>query len=219
MATTENLAEIGEKVELAAGIVSDEKQYLTFQLGNEELGINILNIKEIISYSPVTRIPMSPGYILGVMNVRGNVVPVVDLGPRFGRASSDISRLTCIIIVEVGADEDSATDIGIVVDSVEDVIGINPDKIEPPPSFGSKIPADYIYGMGKVAERFIMLLNIENVLEVNDLADFEVHYMAPVSSKERAANPNQTTESVQANASSETTGETSGAVLEGGNQV
>lgn len=173
MATTENLAEIGEKIEKAAG--GEEKQYLTFQLGTEELGINILKIKEIISYSPVTRIPMSPKYILGVMNVRGNVVPVVDLGPRFGRLSSDISRLTCIIIVEIGSDEDSANDIGIVVDSVEDVIGINANQIEPPPSFGSKIPVDYIYGMGKVDERFIMLLNIENVLDVNDLADFEAN--------------------------------------------
>lgn len=157
--------------EAKAGI-NLERQYLTFQIGPEEYGVNILSVKEIIVFSPLTRIPMVPEYILGVMNVRGNVVPVVDLAPRFGMLSGDITKLSCIVIVEVGEGDD-VSDIGIVVDSVEDVLDISQEQIEGAPGFGAKLRADYISGIGKLGERFVILLNINRVLDLDELSQFE----------------------------------------------
>ncbi len=168
----DQISELDQKVR-----AGDERQYLTFQLGDEELGVNILNIKEIISYSPVTRIPMVPDYIVGVMNVRGNVVPVVNMATRFGKKVREVTRLTCIIIVEVEAGDEDNMDVGIQVDSVEDVIEINNINIEPPPDFGAKIPPDYIAGIGKHHEKFIMLLNVHTMLSAAELGDFEAYQM------------------------------------------
>lgn len=149
-----------------------ERQFLTFQMGPEEYGINILNVKEIIGYSQVTKIPMVPEYILGVMNVRGNVVPVVDLAPRFAMLTSEITKLTCIIIVEIEEGEE-ISDIGILVDSVEDVMDISAENVESAPGFGAKLRADYISGIGKVGERFVILLNINRVLDIAELSRFD----------------------------------------------
>lgn len=149
-----------------------ERQFLTFQMGPEEYGINILNVKEIIGYSQVTKIPMVPEYILGVMNVRGNVVPVVDLAPRFGSIASPVTKLTCIVIVEIEEGED-ISDIGILVDSVEDVVDISEDKVESAPGFGAKLRADFISGIGKIGERFVILLDITRVLDINELSRFD----------------------------------------------
>ncbi|MES0489802.1 MAG: chemotaxis protein CheW [Leptospirales bacterium] len=163
--TTESL---NEKIR-----TGDEEQYLTFQLGTEELGVSILSVKEIISFINITRVPMVPGYILGVINVRGNVVPVIDLGPRFGKKKSPITGLTCIIIVEID-DSESKHDIGIVVDSVEDVIDITEENMEAAPSFGANIRADYVAGIGKIGSRFIKLLHIDNVLDIGELSEFHM---------------------------------------------
>jgi purine-binding chemotaxis protein CheW len=165
-----------------------ERQYLTFQIGPEEYGINILSVKEIIVYSSLTKIPMVPEYILGVMNVRGNVVPVVDLAPRFGMLSAEFTKLTCIVIVEIGEGED-VSDVGIVVDSVEDVLDISEDQIEGAPGFGAKLRADFIAGIGKIGERFVILLNINRVLDLDELSHFDrykrsVHLERMISKKE-----------------------------------
>lgn len=202
MTTTveDQISTINEKIDQKMGErtrSADERQYLTFQMGDEELGINILKIKEIISYSPVTRIPMVPDYIVGVMNVRGNVVPVVNLAPRFGRKPSEIDRLTCIIIIEVGSTEEDSMDIGIIVDSVEDVIEINNINIEAPPDFGAKIPAEYIAGIGKHSGKFIMLLNVETMLSPEELGDFETYQFSSFKTK------TQTTEASSENGEKE----------------
>lgn len=151
-----------------------ERQFLTFQIGPEEYGINILNVKEIIGYSVLTKIPMVPEYILGVMNVRGNVVPVVDLAPRFGMLSSDMSKLTCIIIVEI-EEEDEISNVGIIVDSVEDVLDISEERVESAPGFGAKLRADYISGIANLGERFVILLQIERVLDMDELSRFDLY--------------------------------------------
>lgn len=148
-------------------------QYLTFQLGGEMFAVGILNVKEIIEYGHLTEIPMMPAFIRGVINLRGAVVPVIDLAARFGGKTTQVARRTCIVILEV-ADQDLRSDIGIMVDAVSEVLEIPSTEIEPPPSFGARIRADFISGMGKVAGKFVILLNINNVLsieEINTLTD------------------------------------------------
>jgi purine-binding chemotaxis protein CheW len=148
---------------------SDTQQFLTFLLGGEMYALGILNVKEIIEYGQLTEIPMMPASIRGVINLRGAVVPVVDLAARFGGHASAVQRRTCIVIVEV-AQEDAKLDIGIMVDAVSEVLEISRAEIEPPPSFGAKIRADFIDGMGKVAGKFVIILNIQRVLSVDEMA-------------------------------------------------
>jgi purine-binding chemotaxis protein CheW len=147
----------------------DTHQYLTFTLGGEMFAVGILNVKEIIEYGNLTEIPMMPAFIRGVINLRGAVVPVVDLAARFGGKASEVQRRTCIVIVEV-EQEDAKLDIGIMVDAVSEVLEIQASDIEPPPSFGAKIRADFIAGMGKVAGKFVIILNIQRVLSVDEMA-------------------------------------------------
>lgn len=165
---------MGQLVQAKGGAVAvkvDEapSQYLTFALGGEMFAVGILHVKEIIEYGNLTGIPMMPTFIRGVINLRGSVVPVIDLSARFGGNSTEVSRRTCIVIVEV-TDEDTQHDIGIMVDAVSEVLDIPNREIEPPPTFGAKIRADFIFGMGKVAGKFVIILNINKVLSVEEIA-------------------------------------------------
>jgi purine-binding chemotaxis protein CheW len=130
--------------------------------------VGILNVKEIIEYGNLTEIPMMPPFIRGVINLRGSVVPVIDLSARFGHAQSEVGKRSCIVIVEV-SENDFRHDIGIMVDAVSEVLEIPASEIEPPPSFGARIRADFIQGMGKVAGKFVILLNIARVLSVEEI--------------------------------------------------
>ncbi len=150
----------------------EESQYLTFLSGSEVFGIGILHIKEIKEYASVTTIPMMPEYVKGVINLRGNVVPIIDLPVRFGREKSVVSKRSCVIIVEVEHEEDSI-DIGILVDAVNEVIDIPPTAIEAAPSFGSKIRTEFIKGIGKLENQFVILLNVNRVLSVTELSSLE----------------------------------------------
>lgn len=147
------------------------QQYLTFQLGGEMFGLAILNVKEIIEYGNLTEIPMMPAFIRGVINLRGCVMPVIDLSARFGGRPSQVARRTCIVIVEM-KDEESEVhqDIGIMVDAVSEVLEIHRNEIEAPPSFGAKIRTDFIQGMGKVSGRFVIILNMQRVLSIEEIA-------------------------------------------------
>jgi purine-binding chemotaxis protein CheW len=153
-----------------AAAVAEDYQYLTFLLSSEMFAIPILNIKEIIEYGSLTEVPMMPGFIRGVINLRGSVVPVVDLSVRFGRSKTEVSRRTCIVIIEVAGEEDSRQDIGVMVDSVSEVLEIPRSEIEPAPAFGAKIRVDFIQGMGKVAGKFVIILNADKVLSVEELS-------------------------------------------------
>ena len=163
---SQNSAITGAKQGAGGG---DTHQYLTFTLGSEMFAVGILNVKEIIEYGNLTEIPMMPPFIRGVINLRGAVVPVVDLAARFGGKISAVQRRTCIVIVEV-RQEDAKHDIGIMVDAVSEVLEIQAKDIEPPPSFGAKIRADFIAGMGKVAGKFVIILQIDRVLSVDEMA-------------------------------------------------
>jgi len=152
----------------AAAAPAEPTQYLTFQLAGEAFAIGILSIKEIIEYHALTEVPMMPACVRGVINLRGAVVPVMDLLARFGRPTSEVTKRTCIVIVEVQA-EDERQVIGVVVDAVNEVIDIDAADIEPPPTFGANIRTDFIQGMGKVKGRFVILLDVRHVLSIDDI--------------------------------------------------
>jgi purine-binding chemotaxis protein CheW len=145
------------------------QQYLTFALGEEMYAIDIRGIKEIIEYGGLTTVPMMPAFIRGVINLRGAVVPVVDLSVRFGRQPTVLGRRTCIVIIEVGGDA-GWQDIGVVVDAVSEVLEIAASSIEPPPSFGTHIRSEFISGMALVDARFTILLEVGRVFNVAEMA-------------------------------------------------
>lgn len=153
----------------APGAEAQINQYLTFILGAETFALGILAIKEIIEYSSLTDVPMMPPYVRGVINLRGAVVPVIDLAVRFGRTSAPVTKRTCIVIIEVMANQERQV-IGVVVDAVNEVLDIPASDIEPPPAFGSGIRTDVILGMGKVHNKFVILLDVNHVLAFDELA-------------------------------------------------
>ena len=147
----------------------EQQQYLTFMLGDEMFAIGILSIREIIEYGFVTEVPMTPPFIRGVINLRGAVVPVVDLALRFGRQARDNTKRTCIVIVEIESAK-GGQEMGVVVDTVSEVLEIPRGDIEPPPEFGARIRSDFIKGMGKINGKFVILLDVNRVLLVDEVA-------------------------------------------------
>ncbi|MBL8268457.1 chemotaxis protein CheW [Steroidobacter sp.] len=156
------------KVETETERRHDQNQYLTFVLGRETFALGILSIKEILEYSAPTEIPMMPAFIRGVVNLRGAAVPVVDLCARFGRPSAAVTKKTCVVIVETRVGDESHV-IGVVVDAVNEVLEIPDTDIEPAPSFGASIRADFIQGMGKVRGKFVIILDGSRVLCVEEM--------------------------------------------------
>jgi purine-binding chemotaxis protein CheW len=149
--------------------IEEQQQYLTFMLSGETYAISILRIKEIIQYGQLTDVPRMPNFIRGVINLRGAVVPVIDLGARFGKLPTAVGRRNCIIIIEVAIGEETQS-VGVMVDAVNAVLEISAAEIEPAPSFGANIRADFIAGMGKVNGKFVIILNIQYVLSMDDMA-------------------------------------------------
>ncbi|HKW64164.1 MAG TPA: chemotaxis protein CheW [Candidatus Acidoferrum sp.] len=145
-----------------------QQQYLTFFLAEEEYAVNIQRVKEIIEYSSVTKVPKVPRWIRGVINLRGNVVPVVDLAVRFGLDERPTTKTTCIVIVEVQQDAEN-TVMGVIADAVNQVIELNPGDIEQPPAFGTRVRLEYLAGMGKLGKKFALILNIDHVLSAVEL--------------------------------------------------
>jgi len=149
-------------------------QYLTFLLNGETYAVGILSIKEIIAYDRLTEVPMMPRFIRGVINLRGRVVPVVDLLSRFGQGETTLAKRTSIVIVETIDQSEGGsgkvTDIGIIVDAVNEVVDIGEGQIEPPPSFGAAIRPEFIIGMAKQDGHFIVMLAVDTVLAVDEMA-------------------------------------------------
>ena len=147
----------------------EHSQYLTFVVDGETYGIGILVIKEILEYGAITRVPMMPHTIRGVINLRGSVVPVIDLAARFGSASTEATKRSCVVIVEL--EHDGAQQVvGVLVDNVNEVLEIAPQDVEPSPSFGAKIRTDFIAGMARVEHLFVILLDVAHVLSMDELA-------------------------------------------------
>lgn len=157
-----------EPARCIAQAVAEQNQYLTFLLRDEMLAIGILSIREIIGYGVVTNVPMTPPFIRGVLNLRGAVVPVLDLAVRFGRQPQENTKRTCIVIVEVESAKGSQ-EMGVVVDAVNEVLEIAPENIEPPPEFGARVRNDFIKGMGKINGKFVILLDLNRVLSMEEV--------------------------------------------------
>ncbi|MBL6987659.1 MAG: purine-binding chemotaxis protein CheW [Methylobacter sp.] len=149
--------------------LEEQQQYLTFMLNGETYAISILRIKEIIQYGQLTEVPRMPNFIRGVINLRGAVVPVIDLSARFGKPPTQVSRRNCIIIIETTIEEETHS-VGVMVDAVNAVLEISDSEIEPPPTFGTNIRAEFIAGMGKINGKFVIILNIQQVLSMDEMA-------------------------------------------------
>jgi len=146
----------------------DTWQYLTFRLGAESFGIDVQKVREILDLISVTRVPRAPEYMLGVVNLRGSVVPVVDLHKRFGIEGGARSKDTCIIVLEIAFGEELAK-VGIIGDMVEEVVDLKAEQIEPPPKLGSQLRSEFIVGMGKQGDDFIILLDIDKIFSDAEL--------------------------------------------------
>jgi purine-binding chemotaxis protein CheW len=163
------MAELTRVMDQAVNAMADkEGKYLTFSLANEEYGIGILKIKEIIGMMPITTVPQTPKFVKGVINLRGKVIPVLDLRRRFGLEPMNYTERTCIIVVEITGTGGKIM-IGVVVDSVSEVLNIKADVIEETPTFGTKLNTDYILGMAKIGKGVKILLDIDRVLTADDI--------------------------------------------------
>ena len=166
------MAEVTAQTEqLNKAIMEKEGKYLTFALGPEEYGLEILKVREIIGYMDITAVPQTPDYVKGVINLRGQVIPVIDLRAKFGMETTERTEETCIIVVEIDqAGHKFST--GIVVDHVQEVLDIAGGDIEESPQFGASVNTDFILGMGKIGDSVKILLDIDMVLSGDDLAGF-----------------------------------------------
>jgi purine-binding chemotaxis protein CheW len=156
--------------DLATAEIERRDQYLAFTLGGETFAMGIGCIKEVIQFESLTQVPLMPGFLRGVINLRGSVVPVIDVFVRFGRPSLPVTRRSCVVIVEVTEAEETAV-LGIMVDSVSEVLEIGASEIEPTPAFGSDIRASFIAGVGRVGNRFVLLLDPNQVLSVEEMSE------------------------------------------------
>ena len=164
------MTEAAESIDQVVKAMADrEGKYLTFSLADEEYGIGILMIREIIGMMPITAVPQTPDFVKGVINLRGKVIPVVDLRLRFGMDEIDYTERTCIIVVEI-AGQAGTRQMGIVVDAVSEVLNIKADEIEDTPTFGTKLDMDYILGMAKMEGGVKILLDIDRVLSAEEVA-------------------------------------------------
>jgi len=143
--------------------------YLTFYLDEELFGLNIQVVREVLEYTPITRVPMTADFMRGVINVRGHVVPVVDLRRKFGLAEAEQTVSTCIIIVEMEIEGEAST-MGALVDGVQEVLEIPPDQIEAAPRLGSRIDTRFIQGIGKLSDQFVIILDIQAIFSTEELS-------------------------------------------------
>jgi purine-binding chemotaxis protein CheW len=149
-------------------VTREESKYLTFALGAEEYGLEILKVREIIGYMEVTAVPQTPGYVKGVINLRGQVIPVVDLRAKFGMEPAEVTEQTCIIVVEIAHDRRKFST-GIVVDRVQEVLDIGADAVEDAPQFSTSMDTEFILGMAKIGDSVKILLDIDRVLGASGL--------------------------------------------------
>jgi purine-binding chemotaxis protein CheW len=163
------MADAAAQTQQSKVVAGKEGKYLTFALAQEEYGLEILKVREIIGYMEITAVPQTPEHVKGVINLRGQVIPVVDLRAKFGMETTETTEETCIIVVEI-AQADRKFSTGIVVDHVQEVLDIAGDDIEDAPQFGSSVNTDFILGMGKVDDTVKILLDIDRVLAGTDFS-------------------------------------------------
>ena len=152
--------------------ITDTLQCLTFKLADETFAVDVAKVREILDFSTVTKVPQTPDFMRGVINLRGSVVPVVDMRLKFGMSETAKTVNTCIIVMEIMLDNETAV-VGALADSVQEVLELEPENIEPAPRIGTKLNTDFLVGMGKHNESFIMILNIDKVFTLDELGGQE----------------------------------------------
>ncbi len=151
-----------------AASTMETTQYLTYKLDDEVFALDIGKVREVLDFTSITKVPRMPGFMSGVINLRGSVVPVVDLRLKFGMTKTEKTVNTCIIIVEVTVDNET-TVLGALADSVQEVLDLEPGHVEPPPKIGTKLKIEFISGMGKQNDKFIIILNIDKIFSTREL--------------------------------------------------
>ncbi|MHB8844695.1 MAG: chemotaxis protein CheW [Nitrospirota bacterium] len=164
-------------------------QYLTFQLADEVFALDITKVREVLDFTTVTKVPRTPDFLRGVINLRGGVVPVVDLRLKFGMPGTERTVNTCVIITEVAVDGDT-TVLGALADSVQEVLDLDPGSIAPAPKIGTKLRTEFIKGMGRRDERFVIILDIDRIFSLDELSLVQTAE-APPSVIAAAAGPDQ----------------------------
>ncbi|MFP5212494.1 MAG: chemotaxis protein CheW [Acidobacteriota bacterium] len=154
---------------MSVSTITETSQFLTFKLEDEVFALDIAKVREVLDYTSVTKVPQTPDFMLGVINLRGSVVPVVDMRLKFGMPRTETTVNTCIIIVEIEIDGET-TILGALADSVQEVLEMDPDQIEPPPRIGTRLKTKFIKGMGKRDNEFIIILDIDKVFSADELA-------------------------------------------------
>ena len=149
--------------------ITETTQYLTFRLGDEIFALDISKVREVLDYTNITKVPRTPDFMRGVINLRGNVVPVVDMRLKFGMTRTEQTVNTCIIIVEISI-EGETTVLGALTDAVQEVIELGPEQIEPAPKIGTRLNTEFIRGMGKRGDNFIIILDIDRVFSADELS-------------------------------------------------
>lgn len=150
--------------------ITESVQYLTFKLSEEIFALDVAKVREILEFTTITKVPQTPEYMRGVINLRGSVVPVVDMRLKFGMSMTEQSVNTCIIVVEVSLDGETII-LGALADSVQEVVEMEPESIEPAPHIGAKLNTDFIRGMGKIDDQFVMILDIDKIFSSAELAE------------------------------------------------
>jgi purine-binding chemotaxis protein CheW len=154
---------------MSVASITETGQYLTFRLDSETFALDISKVREVLDFTTVTKVPQTPDFMLGVINLRGNVVPVVDMRLKFNMSGTEATVNTCIIIVEIELDRET-TVLGALADSVQEVLELDPDQIEPPPRIGTRLKTQFIKGMGHQGSQFIIILDIDKVFSAEELA-------------------------------------------------
>jgi purine-binding chemotaxis protein CheW len=165
---------------MAVEQITETRTYLTFTLDEEDFGVDVAGVREVLDFTNVTKVPRTPDFMKGVINLRGSVVPVVDMRIKFGLEEAEATVDTCIIVMEVEM-EGEATIIGALADSVKEVFELNPDHIEPPPRIGTRLDTEFISGMGKYKDNFIIILDINEVFSAEELNLFKESMDSPAA--------------------------------------
>ncbi|HOC59617.1 MAG TPA: chemotaxis protein CheW [Smithellaceae bacterium] len=148
--------------------ITESRQYLAFKMDGEVFALDVSQVREILDYTKITKVPQTPEYMKGVINLRGAVVPVVDMRLKFNMPSQERTVNTCIIVVEVHLEEEQAV-LGVLVDSVQAVFGLEPSQVEPPPRIGTKLNTDFILGMGKRGEDLVIILDVDRIFSLDEM--------------------------------------------------
>jgi len=157
---------------MAVSEITESRQYLTFSLADESFAVDVAKVREILEFNTITKVPQTPGFMRGVINLRGSVVPVMDMRLKFGMAETERTINTCIIVVEIAAGDETLV-LGMLADSVQEVFELEPEHIEPAPRIGMKLDTTFIRGMGKHGDTFIIILDIDRVFSADDLTGID----------------------------------------------